>query len=282
MLNINAIVFRCLVLVTLIFGAGAPASAGDEKVYTFAAMPSSPPVTLHMQWMPFVERLSRETRLEFRIKLYENMAEFEKDIWSGAPDFIFSSPLQLMVAHASSGYAPLLRGRRPVTVGLFVRKDSPIRSIDDLVGKKIAFVGNKALCSVAMQHLLAKHKAQLSFEKEYAGSTKNVIINVLLGKSDAGSVFMPDMARASEDTRSQLREIVETPEIASHPLSAHPRVPRADQEAVRKATLAIAATTDGAELLKAIRLAEPVAADYARDYRTLEEIDVKGLSNWGQ
>ncbi|MDD5177066.1 MAG: phosphate/phosphite/phosphonate ABC transporter substrate-binding protein [Sterolibacterium sp.] len=282
MRSINVALLRCLVPVMLVFGAASSVSAGEGNVYTLAVIPSAPPVTLHTQWMSFVERLSKATRFEFRLKLYEKMAKFERDIWSGAPDLIFSSPLQAMVAHTSNGYAPLLRGRSPVTVGLFVRKDSPIKSIDDLAGKKIAFVGNKNLCSVAMQHLLAKYEGKLSFDKEYSGSTRNVIINVLLGKSDAGSVFMPDMARESEDTRSQLREIVKTPEIASHPLSAHPRVPKADQEAVKKATLAIAATKNGAELLKSLRLEAPVAADYERDYRALEEIDVKGLTNWGQ
>ena len=95
-------------------------------------------------------------------------------------------------------------------------------------------------------------------------------------------MFIPELARESEDTRKQLREIMVTPEIAPHPLSAHPRVPRGAEEAVEKATLAIAATANGAELLKTIRLAAPVAADYRRDYQHLEEIDIKGLTNWGQ
>jgi phosphonate transport system substrate-binding protein len=103
-----------------------------------------------------------------------------------------------------------------------------------------------------------------------------------LGKSDAGAVFLPELVSESEDTRSQLREIVATSEFASHPLSAHPRVPLVAQEAVQKATLAIAATKDGAELLKTLRLEAPVAADYARDYRAMEAIDVKGLTDWGQ
>lgn len=271
-----------MALVTLLLGASLRAAAADGNVYTLAVIPAAPPVAMHKLWTPFVERLAMQTGLTFRLKLYEKMAEFERDIWRGAPDFIYSSPIQVMVAHTSNGYVPLLRGRQPVTVGLFVRQDSPIRSIDDLSGKKIAFVGNKNLCSVAMQHLLAKHGTKLSFDTEYAGSTRNVIINVLLGKSDAGSVFVPEMERESAETRGQLREIAATPEIAPHPLSAHPRVPRAVQEAVQQAALGIAATADGAALLKTIRLEAPVAADYARDYLALEEIDVKGLTHWGQ
>jgi phosphonate transport system substrate-binding protein len=282
MMNNRMMIFRCMVMAMLIFGSTVPAFAGEATVYTLAIIPSAPPVTLHKQWFPFVERLSRETGLEFRLKLYERMAEFERDIWNGEPDFIFSSPIQAVVAHKAQGYLPLVRGGSPVAVGLFVRKDSPLKSIDDLAGKKVSFVGNKNICSVFIRHLLAKHKDKLTFANEYAGSTRNVIISVLLGKSDAGAVFVPELARESEETRNQLREILVTPEISSHPLCAHPRVPRTTQEAVKKATIAIAATRNGALLLKSLRLADPVVADYERDYRTLEEIDITGLTNWGK
>jgi len=282
MLNLLLKALCCTVMAILLFATSVPASAGQEKIYTIAVIPSAPPVTLHKQWTPFVERLSRETGLEFRLKLHDKMAEFERDIWSGAPDFIFSSPIQTVVARKTNGYQPFVRGRRAVGIGLYVRKESPIRSIDDLAGKKISFVGNKNLCSVFVRHLLGKHRNKLAFTNEYAGSTRNVIINVILGKSDAGAVFVPEMERESEDTRQQLRELVVTPLIAPHPLSAHPRVPRTVQQAVTKATLAIAATGEGAALLKTLRLEAPVTADYDRDYLALEEIDIKGLTNWGE
>jgi phosphonate transport system substrate-binding protein len=283
MLNNCVIIFRFIVLAMLLFGVTVPVdSAGQDKVYTIAVIPSAPPMTTHKQWAPFVERLSRESGLLFRIKLYDKMAEFERDIWSGAPDFIFASPIQTVVAHTASGYLPLVRGGRAVGVGLYVRKDSHIRSIDDLAGKKVSFVGNKNLCSVFVRHLLGKDRNKLSFTNEYTGSTRNVIINVLMGKSDAGAVFVPEMENESEDTRNQLRELLATPEIAPHPLSAHPRVPRKAQEAVTKTTLAIAVTRDGAKLLKTLRMGAPVTADYVRDYRHLEEMDIKGLTNWGQ
>lgn len=84
------------------------------------------------------------------------------------------------------------------------------------------------------------------------------------------------------ETREQLRTLVETQKIASHPLCAHPRVSQSVRETVIKAVLAFSATPEGAELFKKIRLPSPVTADYERDYLSLEEIDVKGLSDWGQ
>jgi phosphonate transport system substrate-binding protein len=232
--------------------------------------------------MPFVERLSRETGLEFRLRMYDKMAEFEREIWSGAPDFIFASPIQTVVARKTTGYLPLVRGSKPVSIGLYVRKDSPIKTMDDLVGKKVSFVGNKNLCSVYVRHLLSVHKNQLAYTNEYAGSTKNVIFNVILGKSDAGGVFVPEMMTESEDTRSQLRQIVVTPEIAPHPLSAHPRVPKMDRDAVKKSVLAIAQQAGTEELFKNLRMGAPMSADYDRDYRSMEVINIEELINWGK
>jgi ABC-type phosphate/phosphonate transport system substrate-binding protein len=74
------------------------------------------------------------------------MVDFEREIITAeAPDFIFANALQTVVAHQDQGFLPLVRGRRPVTAELFVRRDSPITTVDDLAGKRIAFVGEKNL-----------------------------------------------------------------------------------------------------------------------------------------
>lgn len=46
--------------------------------------------------------------------------------------------------------------------------------------------------------------------------------------------------------------------------------------------LKLAGESGGEEILKAVRLASPVAADYERDYRKLQTMDIKALSQWGQ
>ena len=122
------------------------ASAQEEKIYTMGVIPTFPPVATHTQWTPFVKLLSQESGIHFRLKVYEKMSEFERDIVSaGAPDFIFANALQFVVAHKAQGYVPLVRGGASTSVVLFVGKDSPAKTVDDLSGKKIAFVGGKNL-----------------------------------------------------------------------------------------------------------------------------------------
>lgn len=134
-----------LVFALLILAAVTAASAKTRASYVLAVIPSAPPVTMHTLWAPLAERLSRDTGFDINLKVYEKMSDFERDISKGAPDFIFVNPLQAVVAHEAQGYAPLVRGSRRISAELVVRRDSPIRTIDDLSGRKIALVGNKSL-----------------------------------------------------------------------------------------------------------------------------------------
>lgn len=129
---------------------------------------------------------------------------------------------------------------------------------------------------------MSKQKNIFTFGREYSGSTSNVIKSVLLGKADAGATFVTELEKEPIEIRDQIRTLLVTPQIAPHPLCAHPRIPAAAQAAVRRAVLAIAAEAKGAELLKTLRMGSPIPANYARDYESLEEVDVKGLSNWGK
>ena len=274
---------RSAVIAALLFAVALPAGAVQRKIYDFGVMPLAPPVAMHTLWVPFIERLSRDTGLDFRLKVYDKMSDFEQDISRGGPDFIFANPLQAVVAHEAQGYVPLVRGSRRVSVELFVRRDSPIRTVDDLANRKIALVGNKNFCSILVRHVVSKEqRGKLNFFHEFSGSTDNVIKSVILGKVDAGAVFVPDLEMKPKEIREQLRPLLVTRKIAPHPICAHPRVSRSVQEAVKRAVLAVAATPEGAELLKKIRLPSPVAANYEKDYKSLETIDVKGLSDWGR
>lgn len=117
-----------------------------KESYTVAIIPAFPPVATHKAWVPFLDLLTKETGISFRPKVYEAMNAFERDIISStAPDFIFANALQLVVAHDAQGYLPLVRGDLMVKSVLFVEKNSPIKEMGDLSGKRIAYVGEKNL-----------------------------------------------------------------------------------------------------------------------------------------
>ncbi len=259
--------------------ARAPAHADPGPRYVLGVVPSFPPLTTHAAWSPFVERLSRETGFEITLKVYENMPDFEADFASGGPDFIFANPVQAMLAHKAQGYIPLVRGNRRIASILFVAQESTVRDIKDLAGKEIAFVGPKNICSILVRQVLSQGDyAKLNFKSQMTGSASNVLKSVQLGKADAGALLEGDFNQQAAASGGGYRELLATPPIASHPLSAHPRVPPAVRTAVREAVLRLATEPGGPGILAAVRLAAPERADYDRDYRDLERIDVKGLT----
>ena len=265
-------------VVAVVAAAFAPAHAGPGARYVVGVVPSFPPLTMHAAWSPFVERLSRETGFELTLKVYENMPDFEADFRAGRTDFIFANPVQAMQAHKAQGYIPLVRGNRKIASVLFVAGDSPVREVKDLAGKDIAFVGPKNICSVLMRQRLSQGEFEkLNFKPRMTGSASNVLKSVQIGKADAGALLEGDFNQQSAASGGGFREILTTAPIAPHPLSAHPRVPPAVREVVTEAVLRLAGESDGTGLLSAVRLALPERADYDRDYRDLERIDLESL-----
>lgn len=118
----------------------------------------------------------------------------------------------------------------------------------------------------------------LDFQPLYSGSSANVFKTVEVGKAAAGATLDTDFAALPAEDAARFRTILTTPPLASHPFVAHPRVPAAVREAIAIALLSIGADPANREFLAVIRLADPVRADYARDYRSLEAVDVRGLS----
>jgi len=186
----------------------------------------------------------------------------------------------VVVAH-SPGYVPLVRDRKSKLAGiLVVRTDSPVRNVQQLDGKTVAFPAPDAyVASLLLRSFLASKHVQV--EADYVGSHSNVYRAVALGAADAGGGANTTLKREPEGLRSQLRVLYTTPLYVSHPFSAHPRVPRQVREKVIRGFFEMAGDTDGRALLKAIQMPSPVRADYGRDYRALEKLHLGRFTKQG-
>lgn len=143
---------------------------------------------------------------------------------------------------------------------------------EDLEGKVIAMVGSRNVCALLVRQELENGEG-VRFRFRFPGSASKVIQSVLQGEADAGASLDAALAAEPTETRDRIRIVVTTPPTPPHPLSAHPRVPRNDREHLTAGILRMGADAEGQGLLKAVRLATPVRADYAQDYRLLEKVD---------
>jgi phosphonate transport system substrate-binding protein len=258
------------------------AAAAEPAPLVLAVVPNLPPVALHKKWIPFVERLSRDAGVPIELKLYDRIGTFLEEADAGVPDLLFAAPNMFFLSHRKQGYVPLVRSSVRLVGMVFVRKDSPYRTVADLQGKTIAFVGPRNICSVITRHAMATAGTPIDFNVAFTGSTINVAKSVLLGKAEAGATLDGALAADLPDALSELRPVLETPPVASHPLAIHPRIPVAVRERIAAAALALAGSEEGRALLASVRLESPVRADYARDYSQFDAIDFARLDTQGR
>jgi phosphonate transport system substrate-binding protein len=257
-----------LLLVASLPGSGVEAAAP----YTLAVIPQAPPLDMREAWSPFVERLGRRSGLALRLKLYESFETFENDLAAGGPDLVYTHPAMAVALHRAPGYDPLLRDRRRLTPLVFVRKDSPVRDVRDLEGKRIAFAGSRSYCTVMVTRALREDRVHIRFESQLSGSVRNVMRAVVLGKAEAGASLDASFATEPEELRRELRPVLMLPQTASHPIAVHPRVPWEDRERILAAVLAMAASAGDRPALAAVGLPEPEEVVFDRDYGAIEPL----------
>lgn len=262
-------------LTSIIIHTPLIAEAEEKKGLILAVMPEVPPVAVYKAWTPFVNRLSKETGLDIRLKVYNTFAQFENDLFKGTPDFVFLCSFYVTLAKKKQGYIPLVRNESLLEGLVVVRKEGPIHSVQDLNGKEIAFpTPNNFAASLYIRKMLTE-KEKIGFTPRYVDTHSNVYRNVILGKVDAGGGANVSLNIEPEEVKSQLRIIYKTQQAAPHPLVAHPRIPENLRRSVVDAILQLARGKDNRDLLNAIRISNPVKADYKRDYEPTEKLGLE-------
>lgn len=238
-----------------------------------AVVPNLPALSLHKKWTPFVEHLSRQTGTQIKLKLYDSIQAFLDACNRGEPDFIYAAPNMFYPVYQKQKYMALVRSSTDYTGVIFTRSDSPLASMNDLEGKKVAFVGPKNLCSVFVRHQLARGEIPVKVNKSFSSSTVNVAKAVLMGQADAGATLDLNFRDDFPELNDQLKIIYQSPKVASHPIAAHPRVPKAVRSRVERQILAMDRTEAGRTLLQQIGFPHPVKANTERDYSIFRDID---------
>ncbi len=264
--------FTLLIVSLLTLPFSAHGEAG--KHYILAVPTQLSPVEMHSSWAPFVERLSKETGVDFSLKVYDTIAEYEQEVMKGSPDFVFMNPYLVIKTRKPQGYVPLIRDNALLAGLLVVRNDSPVHSVKELDTKEIAFpTPNAFAASLYMRALLEKQGVRIV--PRYVNSHSNVYRSVILGKTAAGGGVNKSLDKEPEQVRSQLRVLFRVPEHAPHPLCAHTRVPQALRRSVVDVIMRLAADKSNQDMLKKVQLPNPIEANYERDYMPLEKLNLE-------
>jgi phosphonate transport system substrate-binding protein len=248
------------------------AANSNKDTYTIAIVPQFASTQVYRDWSPLLTLLEQKTGLHFKLKVYDEFPGFENDFSRGVPDLVFLNPYHMVIAQKKQGYRPLVRDSGILSGILLVKQDGSIKKLKDLQEKSIAFPTPNALAASLYIRALLTKKIHIKFNPVYVNGHQNVYRQILLDNVAAGGGTIRTLEKEPEAIRAQLKILYTTPDMASHPLAANPRVSVSAGNRISAALIAMSHEEEGKKLLTAILMPNPVAADYKRDYSGLSKL----------
>lgn len=253
-------------LATLLLLLWSVTATGADTRYVFGVVPQFDSRHLQAVWQPILQALEQETGLQFKLRGSPTIPRFEQEFMTGLFDFAYMNPYHALLAGEAAGYRPLVRDTGKTLYGiLVVRKDDPIQSPIELMGKRVAFPAPNALGASLQIRAAFVDKFKIEVQPRYVKTHSSVYLNVVLGETAAGGGVQKTLAQQPAEVRNLLRILYTTQAVPPHPVMAHARVPQVIQERVQQGLLAIGANEAGRAMLAKVpiqRIGKATIDDY--------------------
>jgi phosphonate transport system substrate-binding protein len=269
---------RRFLLITALSLQARPTWAADPPLH-LVLTPSQKPTDLLATGDEFGRALTKLTGIPVRVTVASDYAAVIEALRNRTADLAFVHPggyvLASREAKATIVVRNLWHGKSSFTSRIFVRKDSGIKSVEELRGRTIAFVDPASSSGYIYPMVLlipkglVKNRDPKTFFKEvvFSGAHDASMRALLNGHVDAIASF--DLAREQylrdPAERERLIFVAETPEIPEAGIAARPGLDPAVFARIRAALLQIRAP-EYADLLKRLYEIDGFAPAEDRDY----------------
>ncbi|MDK9707410.1 MAG: phosphate/phosphite/phosphonate ABC transporter substrate-binding protein [Desulforhopalus sp.] len=253
--NYHLLAMVTALILQLLFPAASIAAE-----YRLSMLPLFGAEEIHRRITPLAEYLSKETGLTITPILTADFSQYSQQLSAGAIHIGYENPY-VYVMHAAYHDAVAMAstgGQGFRFRGIIItRKDSPIRSIKDLKGKKIAIVSQSSTGGFLSQsYSLAKQGIRLQedcvVEEATENKQENVIFSVYNGDVDAGFIQEAALPQVKEFVPVESIRVLERTEwLPNWALSLSKKMPEADK---KKIIAAIERLGRDAPALKAMKV----------------------------
>lgn len=261
-----------LVASVLLSLVAAPA-LGEE--YSVAVVPQVAPAKLAQAWMPFLERVSKESGVKLKFVTAPSINDFQQRLLeTGKADFAWCNPLDYVTAAEKHGYVAIAREAKNKLKGIVVVKaGSPFKALSELRGKVLVVPrGGFAAETLVQVELARAGLGPKDVEVRVANTHDSAYLMVLSGQVDAAGGVMRTFKNLKPDALAGLRILHDTQPITPHPFSANPRVPAEVVKRVREAIVKVGAEPGNARLLAGLKFPNGFETAEDADYQDARQI----------
>jgi phosphonate transport system substrate-binding protein len=219
--------------------------------------PFKPSTQLMASFAPLADYLSQQLGQPVSVRIAKDYQTHIDTIGHDAVDIAYLGPVAYVKLRESYGPRPLLArqeidGNKYFHGKIFVRQDSTIHALSDLLGKRFAFTEPHS----TMGYLVPRYQlwqAGVPVERlanyKFLGNHVNVALGVLAGDYDAGAVKEDVFSTYAE---RGLRAIATSPPIADHVFVASRKLADAQLRTIRQALWQLHNDPKGAGILQSI------------------------------
>ena len=263
-INARVLALTSALIAALLVGCS---SLGNAQALGSAGNP------IKMAIVPFVEsgklakgmdmlsaELNKETGLSFTGNVPTSYAAVVEAMCADRVDVGWVSPLAYILAHDKCGaemsLVSITRVGTKYWAAVVTRADSPIQKIEDLKGKRFAWVdpGSTSGYLIPRTMLEGRGVTQDSLGQQvFAGGHDKVGLAVLNGQADAGAMGLDSIPRLNSvypNAEKELRVVEQSPDIPNDGVAFRKGLPADTVKKIREALLRISARDDGKKLFE--------------------------------
>jgi len=237
--------------------ANTSSHCSQASPITFGILPFVSAEQLVIRFTPLVNYLSQQLNTQIRIETAPNFIEFSRRTTKDKRyDILFTAPHFYPLAR-KSGYRLIASVDSPGMRAVFVvPKESTIKNINDLKGKRLATVDSKSLATLLIRKHLNQHNINPDNDLNIiATPTHNAsLLSTYHGVTDASALMQPPYGAASQQVRDRMRIIAKTQRAPHIPISVGNRISASCASQISKLLLNMPSSFEGRQVLKHIRL----------------------------
>ena len=219
--------------------AGSQAAAGEKPDLILGVFPYVSPVQLAEFHTPLKDHLAKSLNRPVTLVTAPDFDSFVERTRQGQYDVIITAPHLGRLAESRDGYRPLAMTGHTVQGIFLTRKDSDIRTIEDLRGKSVMIAQRTSIIYQMAEHLL-REKGLVPGDTLTIKETRthnNAMHAPLRGEADASVTGTLLWRVLGDEQKDQMRVIGMTEEAPGFVLMAHKRIPRQEADTLRKILL---------------------------------------------
>lgn len=253
----------------------------------------SPEQTLFAQlehYEPLAGYLSRKLGMRIELTVLPRYGSVINGFVTQGLDGAFFGSFTYVLAHVRLNLEVLARPEQADGTStyhgiIFTRKDSGIRGIEDMRGRRFAFVDKATTAGYLLPLYYFKKngvKDYMFFLKEayFTGTHEDAVYDVLNGKADIGaakSTVFERLAAADEGVRDELVVLATSPEMPENALAVRETLEGPVKERLKAVLLAMHEDPEGRAILEkfgAARFIETTDGDYEPVFRYAREAGI--------